>query len=335
MNFGILESQRMCWQEVLAIGKTVVHDGRRCHIAGMTRGILETKLYIIEPFQAPGPRRKGVRTHRRDLKENTGPDVRYFNCGFIRLGDQTLKIQGGSCGPLRDSAQDYELVQLSFALLDAGWVIPEWLKEEDWENLQLVSMNVQAEKLPEYRAGMPIVIGHNPNPVQHFVEKPVMLQVGRSRTFSFQDRSGETVQCYINRVTLLDMWKNAEEQFQDPRYREIATPEQIQNTQKQLFEVLEQTCPRGMYYVQVEYECSKDLSLQFYAREFLRARPEVHTGSASSIMVIAKPDRPTGTHGLPLKGCVLQTPVGPDTVKIPAELFCCVERAEKWEERIE
>lgn len=45
MNFGILESQRMCWQEVLAIGKTVVHDGRRCHIAGMTRG-METKLYI-------------------------------------------------------------------------------------------------------------------------------------------------------------------------------------------------------------------------------------------------------------------------------------------------
>ena len=75
MNFGILESQRMCWQEVLAIGKTVVHDGRRCHIAGMTRGILETKLYSIEPFQAPGPQRKGVRTHRRDLKENTGPDT--------------------------------------------------------------------------------------------------------------------------------------------------------------------------------------------------------------------------------------------------------------------
>lgn len=71
MNFGILESQRMCWQEVLAIGKTVVHDGRRCHIAGMTRGT-ETKLYIIEPFQAPGPRRKGVRTHRRDLKETPG-----------------------------------------------------------------------------------------------------------------------------------------------------------------------------------------------------------------------------------------------------------------------
>ena len=29
MNFGILESQRMCWQEVLAIGKTVVHEDRK------------------------------------------------------------------------------------------------------------------------------------------------------------------------------------------------------------------------------------------------------------------------------------------------------------------
>ena len=330
MNFGILESQHIRYEEVLAVGRTAARNGRRYHIAGMTRGA-ETKLHIIEPFQPPEPRR-GVRNHRWELKANSGPDVCYFDCSFLRLGDQTLPIRGGSASPLGNHGNDLEGISLFFALLDAGWTIPEWLKEEEWENLQLVSLDVQADKLPDYSPGLPITIGHRADPVRHLVEKAVTLQVGKPRAFSFQDHTGETVQCYINRVTLLDLWKDAEERFQDPRDRELATPEQIQNAQNHLFQVLEQTCPRGMYYVQVEYECGKDYSLSFYSKEFLRARPEVHTGSASGLMVMAKPDVPTGTHSLPLKGCVLQTPVAPDTVKIPAELFCYYEKAEPWEE---
>lgn len=47
-----------------------------------------------------------------------------------------------------------------------------------------------------------------------------------------------------------------------------------------------------------------------------------------------KPDQDTGIHGLALKGCGLQTPVAPDTEKIPAELFCYFEKAGEWEETV-
>ncbi|NBK00711.1 hypothetical protein D5282_26700, partial [bacterium 1xD8-48] len=36
----------------------------------------------------------------------------------------------------------------------------------------------------------------------------------------------------------------------------------------------------------------------------------------------------------PLKGCVIQTPVPPDTIKIPAELFLYHERVDEWTETI-
>ena len=47
-----------------------------------------------------------------------------------------------------------------------------------------------------------------------------------------------------------------------------------------------------------------------------------------------KPDRATGTHGLPLRGSVIETAVPPDTVKIPAELFFAFEKVEEWEEQV-
>ena len=47
-----------------------------------------------------------------------------------------------------------------------------------------------------------------------------------------------------------------------------------------------------------------------------------------------KPDKEIGTHNLPLKGSVIQTPVSPNTFKIPAELFLYFEKVETWTETV-
>ena len=59
-----------------------------------------------------------------------------------------------------------------------------------------------------------------------------------------------------------------------------------------------------------------------------------HKGSFSFLMVSLKPDKELGTHSLPLKGCVIQTAVSPDTSKIPAELFLYFEKVAEWEEKV-
>lgn len=338
MTFSFLEECHTNWQDILVIGKTIEKDGLSYHIVGMslTDG-QEANLYIIEPYIEPEIMRKGgINNQRKTLKESGICSVcRYLNCKTFSFGDEKLQVQSGSGGPIKYSADDYGMIQLFFEMINSGWTAPEWLKDTDWDSLQLVTLTAYGrDKLPIYTPGMPITITHSPDAVQHIVEKTVTLHVGKSRSFSFLDAEGDTVYCYINDVTLIDMWKDTEERFRDPQLTERFSPEQLEAAKKESFLALEQNCPKGMCYIGIEYECSKDFSLVFYSKEFLKSRPKVSQGSASFFLMHLKPDKKTGTHGLPLKGCAIQTPVTPDTETIPGELFSYYEQFPEWTETI-
>lgn len=333
MNFSFLEDFHTTWRDILVIGKTMERDSRKYHIVGMTLSH-EARIYIIEPHVEPEVRkRKGILNQRSMLKEHEEHDCCYLHCSDFCLGRQRLKVQSSTGGPL--NSDDYGTVQLFFDMMSAGWTIPEWLKDTDWDKLQLLTLTMDnVEKLPEFTPEMPITITHGPIPLRHIVEKSVTLNVGKSRSFHFTDGYGDEVQCHINNVTLIDVWKDTEEQWNDPRLAERLSPEQLEQARKHSYDALKHNCPKGMCYVGIEYECSKDLNLTFYSKEYLQALPEIHEGSASFIAMCLKPDKKTGTHDLPLKGCVIQTPVPPDTVKISAELFMYFEMVKAWTERV-
>ncbi len=335
MNFSILSDCHKEWQDILVIGKTIERDGRKYHILGMTLSD-EAKLYIIEPYDKQEPiARKGIRNHRRILKEHEGRSCCYLHCSDFYLGDDRLQTQGGMGWCLECSSEDYGTIQLFLDMMSAGWTVPEWLKDTDWADLQLVTLNIaNMEKLPGYSPDMPISITHSPDSTQHILEKTVTLNVGKSHSFSFTDDCGDNVQCHINNVTLIDMWKNTEEKLSNPKLAERFSPEQLEEARKHSYDALEQCCPKGMCYIGIEYECSKNYDLVFHSKQYLTSRPETHQGSSHFLMMRLKPDQETGTHGLPLKGCVIQTPVSPDTTKIPAELFLFYEKINEWTETI-
>ncbi len=337
MQLSYLEEIPNEWHKLLVIGRTIERDDKKYHIIGMTIGEC-ANLYILEPFTEPehsGRRQRAHCNNRARLKQYEERQESYLHCSEISLGDKRLKIQGGSGSPLHFADRDFRTICLFVDMMRAGWKVPDWLKEEEWDNLQLVTLHIaDLKRPPKYTPDMPIIIKHRPGHIQHIIEKTVTLTVGKSRTFSFKDHCGEEVQCYINRVTLIDVWKDIERQFQDPRYIKKLTSERLQEAKEHCRKALEQSVPEGMCYVGIEYECSKDISLQFCAKEYLRSYPESHNGSASFLMMNLKPDQETGTHGLPLKGAVIQTPVSPDTVKIPAEMFMYFERTKEWEEQI-
>lgn len=340
MKFLYLENFYKEWRDILVIGKTIERDDRKYHIIGMTLDDA-ANLYIIEPYSEPENNshvKRGVRNQRRIMKESRGKEtyeVTYLQCSDFYLGDQHLQVRSGTGGSLKYSKENYGEIQIFFDMLRAGWMIPEWLKDEEWDNLQLVTLNIEGmEKLPEYSPEMPITIKHSPSAIQHIVEKTVTLNVGKSRSFSFIDYYGDKVQCFINDVTLIDVWKEAEEKFADPRYAENFSEEQIQEMKNCHYEMLEQTCPKGMCYIGVEYECSKDIGLQFYSKDFLKSFPETHGASSYFFLMNSKTDKKTGTHGLPLKSYAIQTAVSPDTTEIPAELFLYMEKIDAWEETV-
>lgn len=336
MDFSFLEGFHQQWQDILVIGRTVERDNKKYHLLGMTLAD-EAKLYVIEPCENDKRKvRKGVRTQRRSLKEQEVKEYSYLHCRDFYFGNEKLQVQGGQGGPLAYSTEDYGAIQLFMDMMSAGWVIPEWLKDTDWENLQLVTLHfADTDKLPEYLPGMPITITHRPDPVCHILEKTVTLNVGKSRSFSFTDNYGDEVWVHINNVTLIDAWKDAEEQLAAVESDGRFSLEQMRQAKEHTYRALEQSCPKGMCYVGVEYECTKELSLVFYSKQYLSSRPEVHKGSADFFLMRLKPEKETGTHNLPLKGCVIHMPVSPDTVKVPAELFQYYEKTKEWTETIE
>ncbi|MCM1252183.1 MAG: hypothetical protein NC321_05120 [Clostridium sp.] len=335
MEFSFLEDIHEKWDDILVIGKTIERDGKKYHIIGMTLSD-EAKLYILEPhMESKKISLKGVRNMRRIIKEQGGSTCCYLHCSDFYLGEERLQTQGGQGGPLLYSAEDCGLIQLFFDMMSAGWTVPEWLREEDWENLQLVTLHLdEMERLPKYSPQMPITIKHKPEPVRHILEKPVTLHVGKNRSFSFTDSYGDEVWCYINNVTLVDVWENTKEQLNDAETTDKFSPEQLEQVSRYMYEALEQNCPKGMCYVSVEYECSKDLNLIFYAKQYLQSRPETHRGSSAYLITGEKLDKETGTHNLPLHGCMIQTPVSPDTDKIAAELFSYFEMMDEWTETV-
>ena len=338
MNFSFLEYMHKKWRDILVIGKTIERNNKNYHIVGMTLAE-EAKLYIIEPCNEPEHAYKysgkAVCSQRKMLKGKEENEACYLHCSDFYVGNKRLRIQGGSSSPLKCSSRNYGEIQLFFDMMSAGWSIPEWLKNVEWDHLQLVTLDVaDMKRLPKYSSETPIIIKHAPGSIQHILEKTITLNVGKSRSFRFIDHDGDQVRCYINHVTLIDVWKDIEDSFNNPQKTKGLSPEQLRRAKSRCYEALEQSCPKGMCYIGIEYECSKDMSLQFYSKQYLKSCPKEYKGSSSSIVMMLKPEKEKGAHTLPLKGCVIQTAVPPDTSKIPAELFCYFEKEEAWEETV-
>lgn len=335
MQFSWLEGVSKKWKDILVIGRTIERDGKKYHILGMTVEE-EARLYIIEPcegMERHGPKKK--RTQRMILREHEAEDTSYLHCREFKIGNKKLNVQGGCGGALMP--ENYEEIKLFLDMMDAGWQVPEWLRDEDWDKLQLVSLRIaDLKRLPKYSPDMPITIKHEPAPVKHLLNraKSVMIEIGKPCSFRFTAHDGGKVQCCINNAILIDVWEDAKKRFNDAKYRERFTQEQLQEMESHYYKALRQSCPEGMCYLGIEYECSRDINLQFYSKDFLESYPESHNGSSSFLMMLFKPDRKTGVHGLPLKGNAICTPFAPDTTAVPAELLFYMEKIEAWEEYV-
>lgn len=333
MQFSWLEGVSKKWKDILVIGKTIERDGEKYHIIGMTMEE-DAELYIIEPYEERKRRNlKKKRTQRMILKEQEIESISYLHCREFKIGNKKLCTQSGCGGALMP--ENYEEIKLFLDMMDAGWKIPEWLKNEDWDRLQLVTLKIaNLKRLPKYSSDMPITIKHDPVFEKHLLNraKSITIEIGKAFSFQFTAHDGEKVHCHINNVTLIDVWEDAKKKFGDVKYRERFTEEQLQEIESNYYEALRQNCPKGMCYIGIEYECSRNINLQFYSKDFLESYPESHNGSATFLVMRLKPDKKTGIHGLPLKGYAIDTPFTPDTTAVSVELLFYMEKTEAWEE---
>lgn len=210
MQFSWLEGVGKKWKDILVIGRTIERDGKKYHMIGMTMEE-DAKLYFIEPYEERKRRNpKKKRTQRMILKEQEIESISYLHCRELKIGSKKLCTQGGCGGALMP--ENYEEIKLFFDMMDAGWKIPEWLKDEDWNRLRLVTLKIDnLKRLPKYSSNMLITIKHDPVPEKHLLKraKSITTEIGKSFSFQFTAHDGEKVQCHINNVMLIDVWEDA------------------------------------------------------------------------------------------------------------------------------
>ncbi|MCM1176096.1 MAG: hypothetical protein NC341_13785 [Blautia sp.] len=338
MNFEQMRQACRAFDEIMPIGRTVELEGKAYHIAGMTRLGKQAQMYVIEgaPKQkndsadghSEAMRQKESHTNRAGIKI-VPAECLFSNIMTVKLGDWELETCGADSGPLALNEgcmvdADSENFLMFYEMIRAGWKLPQNspFQTMDWKNIwwTRMSFHTEAESLPVWKdQDISIKWGRRVKP--HYVEKPVCLTVGEAMEFSFAIEDGRQGICYINRVYPMDIWKENEEKFKNPRYLEIMSAEELEEHKEEFFQNLEQACPKGMCYLGIEYECTLAGSLAFYDRDFLESEPKVYRGSSSFMMMLLRPDEPTGRHGLPQRGCIIQKPIAPDVQRMDAELF--------------
>lgn len=349
MNFEILSDITAMHQydEIKIIGRDVCCQGKPYHFAAMVRKAEQAQLFVLGPSSRDRASKEGLpsglhssscqeRTMRQRMKQLCGVSFSFLSklktdCGELNF----TSAQSGSLEPV--SQDDFERTLLFAKLMDAGWKLPEdsVFFSENWERIQCqqYQFEVPSQKLPRWNHACAV---WQPETKEYYIEKPVRLRIEDERAglreqaqipFSITDEHGVTRDgiCYINRVKRADVWEEQKKVFENPEYKRNAlihmTASEFERMKQDTWNTLEQSCPRGMYFVCVEYECTLDVSLEFYASNYLNSMPKVPAGHASSITFLSKPDVPEGVHGLKLRADVIQMPVTEYTKEIQAEVF--------------
>lgn len=342
MNLKTLKSEVQDWEEIQVIGCDVGQDGARSHIVGMIRQGDQAKLYVLEDAEPSGGKGEDLSEKSASEERRTNRDSfshidehNYFDwVTAISVGNEEFSVESAGAASLGipDNIRNWLLIG---EMMKAGWSLAEdhpfW--QRDWDRILLKEIVFQTpvSALPDW-GGNEVRIRHGEMWEHDLLEIPVHLVVGQKQEVPFVLKDGRTGNCYINAVYTIDVWAEHEKQFADPRYRTLMTEEELARHKEAFYKGLAQECPRGMCYLGVEYECTLDGNLTFYDSAWLDEEPAVHSGSVTIRMMILKPDEPTGPHGLPMRGCAIQTPLDPAVKELSAELLYYTQKLPEREE---
>lgn len=337
MNFAFFDVvySNAQFDAIKVIGKDIEKNGRLYHIIGMTLKEKKATVYVLEQKECSFEEEYfQERTPRMDLKRNM--EERQNSSFFMHIREfraleegkeaTVYEVESAASGPMKNS--DYcEAMMLFLRMCEAGWHISNdsVFYEAGWDSLVLTQIELRGEleTLPDWTKEMQVQVDCIPE--NGVIEQSVQLECGMASEIPFYLENGTQAICYINKVYLLDVWAEEEKKFADPVYRERmlqhVSEEQLEQMKEQLFAALEPQCPRGKHYMVLEYECTEDISLAFYDKAYLDGIEKPKKGSTSVLLMRVKPDEETGTHGLKLRGCVIQKPLDAETKELEAELF--------------
>lgn len=145
---------------------------------------------------------------------------------------------------------------------------------------------------------------------------PITLEIGECDREVILS-NGEKI--YIRSVNLTDMWLESAKIFSNPRLTSQFSPEHLKEHREEFESKLEETCPKGTYFLCVEYEAATDVTVDIQLKSVLDA-PEKACGS-SAIGIIFRTDTEPVHENTKIKTCVINEPFSANTQTVEAEIF--------------
>lgn len=332
--------EEMAWDQVQVIGRDVTYQKKPYHLLAVTKKEENMHFYLLE--MATKNQMEGWEEEDEEyLQEYTGKDWRtksnreqlieslqsetspFMNVEKIIVGGVELAVESISSG---ECIPGDETLILFSQMAAAGWSLSETspFYQLEWQQMAITKISFEGEnrEMPKFEGKIRVCFGSS---IQEFLtEQPFLAKVGEEQQFSFLSEQGKEITCYINSVQIYDIWKREQERFADEEYHqkmlEHMTEEEFTQMKDMFWQTLEETCPKGKCFMTVEYECSQDVTLMLYAKEYLDTIPEPMS-SASALFFGSKSSKESGSHGYPLHTSVIQYPVAPEVQELELELF--------------
>ena len=313
--------------EIKIIGKDFSFDGTDFHFVGFCKEENHLHAVILSYNEELFDKKEQLKI---DILNTCNPDGTYtptvreaerhnllFNEPILHItklaSGCTELYSHSSSRTLLENGIDENVILLT-EFIRAGWEC-EKLSHVPFDRLYISRIDFEGEYagFPEFSEKITLSFANTSE--RKLVEIPISLEIG-SNEKKIELSSDEHI--FIREVKLIDMYDEMEQLFNSERFREICTPEEIENQRRSFIENFSLCCPKGKYYVSVEYESYENTSVEIKLKSVLDSPPIEKEGCMSFLMRSGS----SPLHdGMTVKTAIIDTPFDADTKSIEAEIF--------------
>ncbi len=227
-------------------------------------------------------------------------------------GDTKLDSHSSSCTLLENGIDENVILLTEF--IRAGWEC-EKFRFIPFDRLYInkVAFTGEYTEFPDISEKITLSFANTSKRI--LAEIPISVEIGTNDK-KIELPSDENI--YIREARLLDMYDEMEQLFSSERFREICTPEEIEKQRENFIENFSPCCPKGKYYIAIEYEVHENTSVEIKLKSVLDSPPIEKEGCMAFII---RSDSAPLHDGLSVKTAIIDTPFDSDTKSVEAEIF--------------
>ena len=260
-------------------------------------------------------------TNREEQKEGLlrNENSLIENIREVIIDEITYNVEGASGRGL--NLDDYEDVMFITDLFNKGWV-PKNIGEVSSKYIVFNSIRIEGEfeDFPAINEDSKIILKKGITVKTSIVEKPITLEVNKEYNEKIHyTANGEKHWININSVKRYDVMKEVMKNFEDPRFKEFYSEEELNKLIESTKESILKTCPQGKFLLLVEYESDKDEGIRLFTKDWLNR--EVSRSNSMIGIAIRNKEKVCGKLGKVLNYELIQEAFDDSIISVEVELF--------------